>query len=231
MLSFIENNVIFGMLISLGAFFIGQKINKRIPHPAFNPFLISIVLIMILLKVIGLDYEVYKSQAMPLSMLLGPATVALAVPLYKNMVILRANLKAVLIGISAGVVASIISVVGLGYFLGTEVEIIRSLAPKAVTTPIAMEVSRLAGGIPSLTAGLVTITGVFGACFGPEILRFFRIKSPLARGIAIGTTTHALGTSRAFKEGEVEGAMSSLAIGISGLLTAFITPYILRLIQ
>lgn len=231
MLDYIENNVVFSVLISLGAFFIGQITNKRLKHPIFNPFLIAISLIMIILKATGLSYEVYKDQSAVLSILLGPATVALAIPLYKNIDILKTNFKAIFIGIIAGVTASISSVMGIGYLLGTQKEIVYSLAPKAVTIPIAIEVSRVIGGIPSLTAGLVTITGVFGACFAPEILRFFNIKSAVAKGIAIGTTTHALGTSRAFQEGEIEGAMSSLAIGIAGVATAFIVPFMAHMFQ
>ncbi|MBB6219002.1 putative murein hydrolase (TIGR00659 family) [Anaerosolibacter carboniphilus] len=231
MLDYIENNVVFSVLISLGAFFIGQIINKRLKHPIFNPFLIAISLIMIILKATGLSYEVYKDQSAVLSILLGPATVALAIPLYKNIDILKTNFKAIFIGIIAGVTASISSVMGIGYLLGTQKEIVYSLAPKAVTIPIAIEVSRVIGGIPSLTAGLVTITGVFGACFAPEILRFFNIKSAVAKGIAIGTTTHALGTSRAFQEGEIEGAMSSLAIGIAGVATAFVVPFMAHMFQ
>ncbi|SHK21751.1 TIGR00659 family protein [Geosporobacter subterraneus DSM 17957] len=230
MLSYIENTAIFGILISLGAYHLGGIINKRFQHPLFNPFLISLIFIIGFLKASGLSYDIYSKQAAILTILLGPATVALAIPLYRNIAILKSNLRAILIGVSAGVVASIVSVVGLGYLLGTDIEILYSMAPKAVTTPIAMEVSRVIGGIPSLTAGLVAITGVFGACFAPEILRFFNIKSSVAKGVAIGTTTHALGTTRAFQLGEVEGAMSSLCIGIAGILTAFIVPLIMGLL-
>ena len=231
MLNFLENNVVLGILISLGTFFVGQKVNKRFRHPIFNPFLIALVITILILKATGLDYEVYRSQSTALSILLGPATVALAIPLYRNITILKANYKGVLIGISTGVIASIISIMGIGHLLGMEKEIIYSLAPKAVTTPIAMEVASVIGGIPSLTAGLVSIAGIFGACFAPEILRFFNVKSAVARGIAIGTTTHVLGTTRAFQEGEIEGAMSSLSIGVAGILTAFIVPLIVHMTQ
>ncbi len=231
MLNFIENNAVFGILISLGTFYLGQKVNKRFRHPICNPFLIALVITILILKATGLDYEIYRSQSSTLSILLGPATVALAIPLYRNISVLKANFKAVMIGITTGVMASIVSVMGIGYIFGMEKEIIHSLAPKAVTTPIAMEVSRVIGGIPSLTAGLVSIAGIFGACFAPEVLRFFNVKSAVAKGIAIGTTTHVLGTTRAFQEGEIEGAMSSLSIGVAGILTAFIVPLIVHIMR
>lgn len=226
MLNMIINNPVLGGLVSFICFFIGLKISYRMKHPIFNPLLIAIALIIGFLKLIDMDYEIYKAQTSVLSYFLGPATVALAVPLYKNIDVLKKNFAAILTGVFAGSVVSIGSVVGMGILLGANKEILLSMLPKAVTTPIAMEVSAILGGIPALTAGLVAITGIFGACFAPEILKIFGIKDKVAIGIAIGTTTHALGTTRAFQEGEVEGAMSSLSIGVAGLITAFLAPYI-----
>ncbi|MCT4619147.1 MAG: LrgB family protein [Marinisporobacter sp.] len=227
----IIENPFFGLCLSLVAFLIGIKINKKLNHPAVNPLLIGVIIVISFLKITDIDYKIYHEQNKILNFLLGPATVVLAVPLYKNMEVLKKNLKAVLSGVLIGSITSIISVLIMGTLLGASDKILFSMTPKAVTTPIAMEVSRVLGGIPSLTAGLVSVTGIFGACFAPEILKFFRIKNEIAVGIAIGTTTHALGTTRAFQEGEVQGAMSSLSIGIAGLITALISPYIIFLME
>jgi predicted murein hydrolase (TIGR00659 family) len=229
MIKLIIQNPFFGMLLSLFAFLIGVKINKKVNHPVFNPLLIAVILVIIFLKITKIDYQVYYEQNQILNYLLGPATIALAVPLYKNIGVLKKNLKAVSIGVLVGSTTSIFSVLILGKLLGANDKILLSMTPKAVTVPIAIEVSRILGGIPSLTAGLVSITGIFGACFAPEVLRLFRVKDKVAVGIAIGTTTHALGTTRAFQEGEVQGAMSSLSIGIAGFITAFLAPYIVRI--
>jgi len=231
MMTEIVGNPILGMILSLSCFLLGKKINERMKHPVFNPILITMVLVIVFLKVFNINYEQYKEQNAILGYLLGPATVALAVPLYKNIDILKKNLSAILIGVLTGCIVSIASIMGLGILLGADMEIILSMGPKAVTTPIAMEISRVLGGIPSLTAGLVAITGIFGACFAPEILRFFGIKNKIAMGIAIGTATHALGTTRAFELGEVEGSMSSLSIALAGIITALLVPYAALLIQ
>ncbi|QEK11273.1 LrgB family protein [Crassaminicella thermophila] len=227
----IIQNPYFGLCLSLIAFLIGIKINKKLKHPVFNPLLIGVIIVICFLKITKIDYKIYYEQNKMLNFLLGPATVVLAVPLYKNMEVLKKNLKAVLVGVLVGSITSIFSVLSIGVFLGANDEVLLSMAPKAITTPIAMEVSHVLGGIPPLTAGLVAITGIFGACFAPEILNFFRVKNKVAVGIAIGTTTHALGTTRAFQEGEVQGAMSSLSIGLAGLITAFIAPYIIFIMQ
>ncbi|QZY55606.1 LrgB family protein [Crassaminicella profunda] len=231
MTNIIIENPFFGLCLSLIAFLIGIQINKKLKHPALNPLLIGIIIIICFLKITHIDYSIYYEQNKILNFLLGPATVVLAVPLYKNIEILKENLKAVSIGVLLGTITSIISVVYMASFLGANDKILLSMTPKAVTAPIAMEVSRVLGGIPSLTAGLVAITGIFGACFAPEILRLFKIKNKIAIGIAIGTTTHALGTTRAFQEGEVQGAMSSLSIGLAGLITALVAPYIIFIMQ
>lgn len=231
MIELITQNPVLGILISLGTFMIGKKVNDRLKHPVFNPILIAIALSIIILKIFNIDYEVYRQQNTALTFFLGPATVVLAVPLYKNISVLKSNLTAILIGVTVGCIASISSVVILGRILGANNEILLSMSPKAVTTPIAMEISSVLGGIPSLTAGLVGITGVFGACFAPEILKLFRIRDKVAIGIAIGTSTHALGTTRAFQEGEVEGSMSSLSIALAGLITALIAPYVVLFIK
>ncbi|PAB57658.1 LrgB family protein [Anaeromicrobium sediminis] len=225
------NNPFWGVSLSLGAFIIGVNINEKIKSPIVNPLLIGSIIIIVFLKFFSIDYEIYKEQNEILNFLLGPATVILAVPLYKSMEVLKKNIHGALMGILIGTIVSIVSVVGLAIVLGASEPVLLSLAPKAVTTPIAMEVSRIIGGIPPLTTALVAITGIFGASFGPEILRFFKVDNEIAMGIAIGTTTHALGTTRALQEGELVGAMSSLSIGIAGLVTAFMTPYIIEFVR
>ncbi|MBF8983649.1 LrgB family protein [Lutibacter sp. B2] len=223
--SLVIQNDFFGICLSLGAFLIGMKINQKMKKHVFNPLLIAAILIICVLKVGKIDYGIYYEQNKILNFLLGPATVVLAVPLYKNIHVLKENYKAVLTGVLVGTITSICVILGGGVILGASEKVLFSMAPKAVTTPIAMEVSNVIGGIPSLTAGLVSLTGIFGACFAPEILSFFGVKNKVAIGIAIGTTTHAVGTTRALQEGEIEGAMSSLSIGVAGLITALIAPY------
>lgn len=231
MSNIIIKNPSWGVFLSLFAFLIGIIINKKLKHPVLNPLLIGIIIVIGFLKLTKIDYEIYYEQNNILNFLLGPATVVLSVPIYKNIDILKKHFKAVFIGVLVGTITSIVSVLSIGLFLGANNKILLSMAPKAVTAPIAMEVSRVLGGIPSLTAGLVAITGIFGACFAPEILSFFKIENEIAVGIAIGTTTHALGTTRAFEEGEVQGSMSSLSIGLSGLITALVAPYIIFFMQ
>lgn len=231
MISNISSNPVFGILLSLSCFLLGKIISDKMRHPIFNPILIAIVLIISFLKIWDIEYEVYREQNIPLSYLFGPATVVLAVPLYKNIELLKKNIASILAGVFAGCVASISSVIGFGLLMGADREMLLTLSPKAVTTPIAMEISRILGGIPALTAGLVAITGVFGACFGPELLKLFGIKNKIAIGLAIGTTTHALGTARAFELGEIEGSMSSLSIALAGLFTAILAPYVALLIK
>ena len=211
-------------------FYIGaQLLQRRTGLLLFNPILISIAAIIALLYSLGIDYSTYKEGGDYIDFWLKPAVVALGVPLYKQLPAIKKQLLPLLASELCGCVAGIVSVVVLAKLLGASHEVIMSLAPKAVTTPIAMEVSGAVGGIPSLTAAVVVCTGIFGGMAGFRILKMSRIKSPIAQGLSIGTAAHAVGTSVAMERSERFGAFSSLGLTLNGLLTAMLTPFILEL--
>lgn len=224
------NNPVFGITLTLLAYIIGASIHNRTKSHIANPILISCIFIIGLLVPAGIPYESYSQGAKYVSFLLGPATVALAVPMYRNFKLISKNKVAILAGILCGSVTGVISASLIAAALGADKVIAISLSPKSVTSPIAMEVSRILGGYPSLTAALVIVTGVIGAMIGPELLKFTGVKNKIAIGVAVGTASHALGTTRAIEEGEEIGAMSSLAIGIAGIITSLAAPIIIRLL-
>ena len=221
------NMPLFGILLSLIAFQAGTLLYKKTQLSIFNPLLVASVLVMVFLLIFGINYETYNLGGNYISFFLGPATVVLAVPLYKKIRLLKSNALPILAGITAGCIAGISSILALSSLLGLDDTISRSLAPKSVTTPIGIEISRQIGGLPAITVAAIVFTGIIGAILGPFICRCFRIKDKVAVGAAIGTASHALGTTRAIELGETEGAMSGLAIGIAGLITVFLAPLLL----
>jgi predicted murein hydrolase (TIGR00659 family) len=221
------NTPLFGILLSLITFQIGTLLYKKARLSILNPRLVASVLVMVLLLYFGIDFETYNLGGDYISFFLGPATVVLAVPLYKKIRLLKSNALPILAGITAGSIAGISSILALSSLLGLDEVISRSLAPKSVTTPIGIEISKQIGGLPAITVATIVFTGIAGAVLGPYICRFFRIKDKVAVGVAIGTASHALGTTRAIELGETEGAMSGLAIGIAGLITVFLVPLML----
>ncbi len=221
------NTPLFGILISLIAFQIGTLLYRKIRLPIFNPLLVASILVMVFLLYFGIDFETYNLGGDYISFFLGPATVVLAVPLYKKIRLLKSNALPILAGIIAGCIAGISSILTLSSLLGLDEAISRSLAPKSVTTPIGIEISKQIGGLPATTVAASVFTGLAGAVLGPFICNCFRIKDKVAVGVAIGTASHALGTTRAIELGETEGAMSGLAIGIAGLITVFLVPLLL----
>ena len=219
MSEFLSQSAYFGVLISLAAYGLGALLRKKFKSPLFNPLLISIVLTIPVLLLLHIDYQTYYSGAQYLSWLLTPATVALAVPLYEQFELLKHNAAAVFAGIVAGVLSSLGSVLGLAVLFGFSHEEYITFLPKSITTAIGMGVSEELGGIVPITAGVIIITGVLGNILGELVLKLFRIKEPVAKGIALGTSAHAIGTSKAMELGEAEGAMSSLSIAVSGIIT------------
>ena len=215
---------LFGILLSLVAYQIGIVLYKKVRVSALNPLLVGCVIVIILLMYTGIDFETYNRGGDYISFFLGPATVVLAVPLYKKIQLLKSDALPILAGISAGSIAGMSSILVLSRFFGLDEVLSISLVPKSVTTPIGMEISRQLGGLPAVTVAAIVITGIIGAVLGPFICRCFRIKDKVAVGVAIGTASHALGTTKAIELGETEGAMSGLAIGITGLLTVFLAP-------
>lgn len=215
----LEDSVFFGASITLVSYGVGVLIKKKGKLALFNPILIAVVLIMAALMVLDMDYERYYEGAKYISYLLTPATVCLAIPLYEKLELLKRNWRAVAAGILAGVVSSLVSVLGLAFLWQLNHEQYVTLLPKSITTAIGMGVSEELGGYVSITVAIIIITGILGNMMAETVFRIFRITEPIAKGIAIGTASHAIGTAKAMEIGETEGAMSSLSIVVSGLLT------------
>lgn len=230
-MDFLTSNMFFGIFISLVAYEIGKMIYKKTKLPIFNPLLVAIVLVILFLKVFNIDFETYNQGGQFINMFLGPATVILAVPLYKQLSLLKKNFIPIIIGITAGCFISVLSIILLSKAFGLDNNIIISLLPKSVTTPIGIEISNSLGGVTGVTVLAIVITGITGAIIAPVVCKIFRITNPVARGIGIGTSSHAVGTSKALEIGETEGAMSSLSIGIAGLITVVIAPLCFNILE
>ena len=213
------NSTYFGVTVSLIGYGAGIMLKKKFKYAFLNPLLISIIFVIGVVMLCGVDYESYENSAQYLSYLLTPATVCLAVPLYQQMTLLKKNLAAVACGILAGVLASLGSVLLLAFLFGLEHDVYVTLLPKSITTAIGMGVSEELGGLVTITVAVIIVTGVIGNVIGEAVCKLFRIYEPIAKGLALGTSSHAIGTAKALEMGEVEGAMSSLAIAVAGLLT------------
>lgn len=213
------NSAYFGVTVSLIGYGAGIMLKKKFKYAFLNPLLISIIFVIDVVMLCGVDYESYENSAQYLSYLLTPATVCLAVPLYQQMTLLKKNLAAVACGILAGVLASLGSVLLLAFLFGLEHDVYVTLLPKSITTAIGMGVSEELGGLVTITVAVIIVTGVIGNVIGEAVCKLFRIYEPIAKGLALGTSSHAIGTAKALEMGEVEGAMSSLAIAVAGLLT------------
>lgn len=216
---FIHNSLFVGLFISLASYCIGLWLKKKTRSALANPLLIAIVLVIGFLPITGIDYEVYKRGSSLLTYLLTPATICLAVPLYEEFEQLKRNYKAVLSGIAAGTLASLCCILLLSIVLGLSHESFVTLLPKSITTAMGIGVSEELGGIVPVTVICIVITGVLGNVFAEQFLKLIRIKEPIAKGVAIGTSTHAVGTAKAMEMGNVEGAMSGLSIVVAGVLT------------
>ena len=208
-----------GVTLSLVAYLIGTLLKKKFKLGIFNPLLISIVVSIVVLVVGKVDYYTYNEGAKYLSWLLTPATVCLAIPLYEQWGLLLKNFKAVMLGLVAGTITSLTTVLALALICGLSHEEYVTLLPKSITTAIGMGVSEELGGYVTITVAVIIITGVLGNIFGELICKIFKIDEPISRGLAFGASSHAIGTAKALEIGEVEGAMSSLAIAVSGILT------------
>jgi predicted murein hydrolase (TIGR00659 family) len=224
------NSPVFAILVTFLIFNISSMIYKKFKLIFFNPVLLSITLIIFILKVINLDYETYFKGARIISFFLGPSVVALGVPLYLQFEEIKKRGISIIISILSGSIVGISTAALTAKLLGASKEVVASIAPKSVTTPIAMGIAEKIGGIPSLTAAIVIATGVLGAVIGPAFLKLTKIKDKIAVGLAIGSASHGIGTARAFEEGQLEGATSSLAICLNGIATAIFTPLIFYII-
>lgn len=208
-----------GAAISLIAYEIGLFLKKRLGWAVLNPLLVSIILVIIALKGFGISYEVYNASAKYISYLLTPATVCLAVPLYEQLELLKKNMVAVVCGILSGTLASLCGIFALCTLFGFNHQQYVTMLPKSITTAIGIGISEELGGIVTITVAVIIITGILGNVIADTVFRIFKIKNPLAKGLALGTASHAIGTARAIEMGPVEGAMSSLAVAVAGLLT------------
>ena len=226
----IMSNPIILLAITFGIYYVARQIQKWTGWVVLNPILITIAALIALLQLTGISYETYEQGGQYIDFWLKPAIVALGVPLYQNLGQIRRQLLPILMSQLVGCLVGLVSVTLIASALGASHEVIVSLAPKSVTTPIAMEVCKAAGGIPSLTAAIVVIVGLFGAVFGFKILEVWHVRNPFSQGISMGTAAHAVGTSRAMEKGETYGAYSSLGLILNGVLTALLTPFVLKLL-
>ena len=218
---FFSEAVFLGVFITLGAYFLGIYIKQKWKMAIFNPLLLAIVFTMIFLLVSRMPYDIYYEGAKYISYLLTPATVSLAIPLYEQFEPLKKNVRAILVGIVTGVLSSMLSVLLLAVIFHFDHQEYVTFLPKSITTAIGMGVSEELGGYVAITVAVIIVTGIIGNMIAESVCRVFHITEPVAKGIAIGSASHAVGTTKAMEMGEVEGAMSSLSIVLSGLLTVF----------
>jgi hypothetical protein BACCOPRO_01910 len=223
-------NEFFLLAVTFGFFFLSKLLQKKTGWVVLNPILLAIALLICFLKCTGVSYETYHEAGSLIEFWLKPAVVALGVPLYLQLKMIKKQLMPILISQLAGCFVGLVSVVLIAKLMGATPEIVMSLAPKSVTTPIAMEVTKTLGGIPSLTAAVVIVVGLFGAVCGFKILQVGRVGSPIAQGLSLGTASHAVGTSTAMEISKKYGAFASLGLTLNGLLTALLTPTILRIL-
>lgn len=221
---FLQTSSMWGVGLTLGAFALGTLVNRVTKKAVFNPLLLGSLAVIGVLTLLRIPYAAYQASAAPVSWLLLPATVSLAVPLYEKWTLLRKNAAAILAGIAAGTVVSLGTVLVMAWALGLDHAQFVTLLPKSVTTAISMDISAELGGIASLTGAVVILTGIVGNLLAQSVCKWFHITNPMAKGVAIGTAAHAIGTSKALELGETEGAMSGLSIAVAGIMTAALSP-------
>lgn len=225
------DNQYFGIVLSFAAYEIGKWINQKLKTPIANPLLIAILLIIGFLSITGIDYEYYKKGGDFIAFFIGPATVAMVLDLYANLDTLKKNILPILVGVGFGTIFSFVLAIFLSKIFQIDKNLVASLIPQSITTAIAISLSGEYQGIIGLTAIVVVIRGVSGAVFAPIVMKIFRIKDPVAQGVAIGTSSHAVGTSQARLMGEIQGAMSGLSIAIAGITAVIIMPLAMKLVE
>ena len=222
------NSSYFGLILSIFFFMLAVQLKAKFRLAILNPLLVSTIMIVAILVIFQIPYEEYKASANLLSYLLTPATVCLAIPMYKQLRLLKDNLVAVLAAITAGTLSSILSIFLMGKLFGLSPEHISTLLPKSITTAIGMGVSEEAGGIVTLTVAAIVMTGILGNMIAETVFHLFHIDHPIARGLALGTSAHAVGTAKALELGEIEGAMGSISICVAGILTVALVPLVMN---
>lgn len=221
---------VFGIIVIILFFNLGIFLQKKTKNPLMNPLLIAIIGIILFLNITKIPYESFKIGADSINFFLGPVTVVLAVPLYKQFDLFKKHLLEIVIGIGCGVFSSFFSIKLIGMLTNANISIINSLIPKSITTPMGLSLTNTINGVEAVTVVAIIFTGILGAIIAPLVFKVGKINHPVAKGIALGTSAHALGTTKALEMGEVEGAMSGLSIGISGILTVVLIPIILNLV-
>lgn len=220
----IDLSIYFGAALTLIAYVAVVSVTKRFKSKLINPLLIAILVVIAMLLLLNIDYVDYYEGAQYVSVLLTPATICLAIPLYQHREKLKLHLSAILIGILVGSISSLIIVLLLSFAFELSREIYLSLLPKSITTAIGVGISQEIGGLPTITIVVILLTGVLGSLIGETIFKLFKIKHPIAQGLALGTSAHAMGTSKALEIGEIQGAMSSLSIAVAGIITVILAP-------
>lgn len=224
----LSNNIVL-LALTFGVYYGARQLQKWTGWVVLNPILVTIAVLIVFLKVTGISYDTYQEGGRYIDFWLKPAIVALGVPLYQHLGQIRRQFVPIIVSQLVGCLVGLVSVVLIARWLGASREVIISLAPKSVTTPIAMEVCSAAGGIPSLTAAIVVCVGLLGAVLGFKMLEVWHVRNPYSLGLGMGTASHAVGTSRAMEKGDTYGAYASLGLILNGVLTALLTPYVLRL--
>ena len=219
MIDTISNSIFFGIGLTLGGFLLGSFLKKKYKIFIFNPLLIAITICIATLLLLNIDYASYNKGASHISMLLTPATVCLAIPLYEQLQLLKKNATDILLGITSGVIISAIAIMAMSILFGLTHTQYVTLLPKSITTAIGIGLSAELNGYIAITVAAIIITGLTGNIIGDKLCNIFGIKHPIAKGVAIGTSTHVMGTSKAMELGEVEGAMSSLSVAVAGIIT------------
>ncbi len=218
-MNLLQQSTFMGAAISLITYFVGMELKKKLKHSLLNPLLLSIVFTIIFLLVSKVSYDTYYEGAKYISYLLTPATVCLAIPLYEQFEVLKNNWKAITIGVTAGVLTSLVTILVMAILFRFSHQEYVTFLPKSITTAIGMSLSEEQGGYVSITVAVIIVTGILGNVMGDFILKICNITEPIAKGIALGTASHAIGTAKAMELGEVEGALSSLSIVVAGILT------------
>ena len=231
MIKDIVSNEYFMLALTFGVFYAVKTLQRRLGWVLFNPILIAIAIIIVFLLAMDIPYETYHEGAKLIEFWLKPAVVALGVPLYLQLSSIKRQFLPILASQTMGCVAGIVSVVVIAKMLGASNAVIMSLASKSVTTPIAMEVTQALGGIPSLTAAIVVITGLIGAIIGFKTLSVGHVHNPMALGLSMGAASHALGTSAAMDRDQFMGAYATLGLTLNGILTALLTPTVIDIIN
>ena len=220
----ISGSLFFGLTLTFGAYLVGCAVHRKVKTPLLNPLITTNVIVIAFLAFSGVSYESYNMGARYIGDLLTPATVCLAIPLYRQLRLLRSNARAICCGILAGAAANIVSGFAVALLAGLEHSAYATLLPKSITAAIGMKLSEELGGVAAITMLATVITGAFGYLSAAPLLKLLRVTDPVAKGVAIGTSSHAFGTVKAFEMGEAEGAMSSLAIAAAGLVTVAVAP-------